>query len=81
MTEHLHIVFHMKNKSVLNTSNLGFVFKSDDTLCNNFEVLTIDESTFDETWKQVWGEKEYIRNQLQPIIGNASRKIRNQTKN
>lgn len=51
-----------KDKSVLNTSNLGFVFKSGDTLGNNFEVLTIDESTFDETWKQVWGEKEFIRN-------------------
>ena len=50
------------DKIVLDTSNLGFVFKNQDSLNNNFEVLSIDESSFDETWEQVWGEKKTIRN-------------------
>ncbi|MFL1013215.1 glycoside hydrolase family 97 protein [Flavisericum labens] len=49
-------------KNVLNTSKLGFVFKENDSLCNNFEVISAEETAFDETWEQVWGEKHNIRN-------------------
>lgn len=48
--------------SVLNTSSLGFVFKNQDSLSHNFEVFKVDTTSFDETWEQVWGEKEFIRN-------------------
>jgi alpha-glucosidase len=47
---------------ILNASDLGFVFKNQDSLHKDFEVLTADETSFDETWEQIWGEKRYIRN-------------------
>ena len=47
---------------VLNASDLGFVFKNQDSLHKNFEVITVDETSFDETWEQIWGEKKTIRN-------------------
>ncbi|WNH11507.1 glycoside hydrolase family 97 protein [Thalassobellus suaedae] len=50
------------DKSVLNTSDLGFIFKNNDSLSSNFEVLHAEETAFDETWEQVWGEKHHIRN-------------------
>lgn len=46
---------------VLDTSNLGFVFKNKDSLNGNFEVLNSEEISFDESWEQVWGEKRTIR--------------------
>lgn len=49
-------------KSVLNSSSLGFVFKSQDSLSNNFELIEVDTTSFDETWEQVWGEKKLVRN-------------------
>ena len=67
------------DQSVLNSSNLGFVFKSNDSLSKNFEVLAIDETAIDETWKQVWGEKEFIRNnynQLSVTLQEKSEKKR-----
>ena len=48
--------------SVLNKSNLGFVFKNNDSLNKSFDLITVDQSAFDETWEQVWGEKKSIRN-------------------
>jgi alpha-glucosidase len=67
------IVFNLQNgiptysvshgeKKVLNTSNLGFIFKNNDSLSGNFEVLHSKETSFDDTWEQVWGEKHTIRN-------------------
>lgn len=67
------------DKSVLNSSKLGFVFKNNDSLNKNFEVLKSDTSSFDETWKQVWGEKEFIRNnynQLSVTLQEKSEKKR-----
>ena len=49
-------------KNVLSTSNLGFIFKNNDSLSSNFEVLHSEQTSFDDTWEQVWGEKHHIRN-------------------
>lgn len=48
-------------KSVISPSALGFVFKDNDTL-SNLEIVAVKETSFDETWEQVWGEKHNIRN-------------------
>jgi alpha-glucosidase len=56
-----YAVNHGETK-VLLPSQLGFVFKNNDSLANNFEILKVEETTFDETWEQVWGEKKSIRN-------------------
>jgi alpha-glucosidase len=56
-----YAVNHGETK-VLLPSQLGFVFKNNDSLANNFEILKVEETTFDETWEQVWGEKKSIQN-------------------
>ena len=48
--------------NVILPSQLGFIFKNNDSLTNNFEVIKVEETSFDETWEQVWGEKQSIRN-------------------
>ena len=50
------------NDAVLNTSKLGFIFKDNDSLCNNFELIDAKETNVNESWTQVWGEKSVIEN-------------------
>lgn len=47
---------------VISPSKLGFVFKNQDELTSGFEMIEAETSSFDETWEQVWGEKQFIRN-------------------
>ncbi|MEO8110710.1 MAG: glycoside hydrolase family 97 N-terminal domain-containing protein, partial [Ginsengibacter sp.] len=52
-----------KNKPVIKNSKLGLELKDDkQSLLDNFEIARIDTSSFDETWKPVWGEVTSIRN-------------------
>jgi alpha-glucosidase len=52
---------------VLKTSNLGFVFKNQDSLYKNLKVFSVAETSFDETWEQVWGEKISIENKYNQL--------------
>lgn len=57
-------VFYKVNKNgkpILNPSYLGFELKGS-SLKNQFSVKNISHSTFDETWKQPWGEEIEVRN-------------------
>ncbi|WP_417887742.1 glycoside hydrolase family 97 protein [Zunongwangia sp.] len=56
------------NTEVIVPSKLGFVFKDNDTLQHNFEVVSQKESSYDNTWKQVWGEKHSIRNHYNELV-------------
>ena len=49
-------------KKILDTSAMGFVFKKEDRAFGAFELEHSETTEFDETWKQVWGEKQEIRN-------------------
>jgi hypothetical protein len=51
-----------KNKSVIKPSALGFKFSKPDLVLNQFDIIKIDSSSFDESWKPVWGEQSLIRN-------------------
>ena len=52
-----------KDKQVIKTSKLGFELEKDpNSLLNGFKVIDTKTSSFDETWKPVWGEQENIRN-------------------
>ena len=52
-----------KNKVVIKPSKLGLELKNDaKSLLNDFTVVDTKTSTFDETWKPVWGEVSSIRN-------------------
>jgi len=50
------------DKPVLSPSKLGFVFKNNDSLSSNFEVVKMENTSFDETWEPIWGEKTHIKN-------------------
>ncbi|MFW5773792.1 MAG: glycoside hydrolase family 97 N-terminal domain-containing protein, partial [Tangfeifania sp.] len=47
---------------VINPSKMGFEFKNAGALTSGFEIVETEFSSFDETWEQVWGEKQFIRN-------------------
>ena len=50
-------------KQVIKPSKLGLELKKDSlSLVSGFETVKIDTSSFDETWKPVWGEVASIRN-------------------
>jgi hypothetical protein len=52
-----------KNKAVIKPSKLGLQLKSDSlSLLNGFAIAATKTSSFDETWKPVWGEVNAIRN-------------------
>ena len=51
-----------KNKAVVNQSKLGLELQDDPGLMDGFTLVEAKTSTFDETWKPVWGEVAQIRN-------------------
>lgn len=52
-----------KNKEVVKPSKLGFELEKDPTsLLDGFTIADTQTSSFDETWKPVWGEVAEIRN-------------------
>lgn len=52
-----------KNKEVIKKSKLGLELQKDKkSLLNDFKVIDSKESTFNETWKTVWGEETQIQN-------------------
>ena len=52
-----------KNREVIKKSKLGLELQKDKkSLVNDFKVMDTKESTFNETWKTVWGEETQIQN-------------------
>ena len=52
-----------KNKDVIKPSTLGLELKNDKkSLLDDFIILDAQQTSFDETWKPVWGEVNKIRN-------------------
>jgi len=52
-----------KNEEVIKKSKLGLELQKDKkSLLNDFKVIDSKESTFNETWKTVWGEETQIQN-------------------
>ena len=52
-----------KNQAVIRPSSLGLKLKDDKkSFLNDFTVSKTEETSFDDTWKPVWGEVKYIRN-------------------
>ena len=53
----------MNNKEIIKKSKLGLELQKDKkSLVNDFKVIDTKESTFNETWKTVWGEETQIQN-------------------
>ena len=49
------------NDTIINTSHLGFEFKEQDALKDQFEIIGSSISSADETWLQPWGKNKSIR--------------------
>ena len=50
------------NKTVVDTSYLGFEFTNAEALKDNFNILNTATSTFNETWQMPWGEQVDVVN-------------------
>lgn len=64
-----------KDKTVIKPSKLGLELKNDaKSLLNDFSVIDTKISSFDETWKPVWGEVASIRNQYNELAVTLNQK-------
>ncbi|MCR8668093.1 glycoside hydrolase family 97 protein [Aestuariibaculum sp. M13] len=57
-----------KNKAAVKSSKLGFTLKETESMDSGFSVLDTQASTFDETWKPVWGEESVRRNHYNELL-------------
>jgi hypothetical protein len=56
------------NKNVINPSLLGFKLSKPEVIMNQFDIIKIDSSSFDESWKPVWGEQSLIKNNYKELV-------------
>ncbi|HZW62012.1 MAG TPA: glycoside hydrolase family 97 protein [Flavobacteriaceae bacterium] len=56
-----------QNKTVIDTSYLGFDFIDAQPLKSNFNVLNVTSSTFNETWQMPWGEQLEVENKYNQL--------------
>lgn len=58
-----------KNTAVVESSRLGFKIKEDgQDLNDGFSIISSETSSFDETWKPIWGEESMIRNNYNELV-------------
>ncbi|WP_417859933.1 glycoside hydrolase family 97 protein [Winogradskyella sediminis] len=53
----LYYLVKFNNKTVVDTSYLGFEFKDEPAFNKNFSIKNTSTSTFNETWQMTWGEQ------------------------
>jgi alpha-glucosidase len=78
-SEPKYAVYH-DTTEVLMLSDMGFLLKDNEDLSKNFEIAKVENSSFDETWKQVWGEKKEIRNHYNQLVIHLRQKAGNKRK-
>ena len=67
-----------KGKDVIKPSKLGLDLKNDKkSLLNDFAITDIKRSSFDETWKPVWGEVKTIQNKYNEMAVTLNQKETN----
>jgi alpha-glucosidase len=54
-------------EDIITPSRMGFTFKGESASLVRFELVSADTSSADETWQQVWGEKQKIRNHFNQL--------------
>lgn len=55
-------LINFSDKRVIDTSYFSFDFKNQNPFGENLKVVNSSTSSLDETWKTVWGEQRFIRN-------------------
>ena len=66
-TGELQYSVQYKDRPTINASGLGFKLKVPDALLTRFDILSMDSSSFDQTWKPVYGEQSSIRNRYRQL--------------
>jgi hypothetical protein len=66
-----------KGKDVIKTSKLGLELKDGKSLMNGFTISDTKTSTFNETWKPVWGEVKEIVNHYNELALTLTQKETN----
>jgi hypothetical protein len=67
-----------KNKQVIKPSKLGLTLQNDKkSLLNDFVIVNTKTTTFNETWKPVWGEVKTIRNHYNEMAVTLNQKETN----
>ncbi len=57
-----------RGKTVIKPSRLGYELANAENLLDGFTLAGEETSTFDETWKPVWGENSTIRNHYNELL-------------
>lgn len=68
------------NSEVITASDMGFLLKDNENLSTDFEIKSVKNTSFDETWEQVWGEKKNIRNHYNQLVVELQQKSKNKRK-
>lgn len=66
-----------KGKAVVRPSKLGLELVNAPSLMDGFSLAEAQKSTFDETWKPVWGEVAQIRNHYNELAATLEQKEHN----
>jgi hypothetical protein len=56
-----------KNEAIIKSSTLGFELKDQPALSNNFEIVNVAISNFEETWEMPWGEQKEVENKYNQL--------------
>jgi len=68
-----------KDKAVIKPSTLGLELKNDSGLLKDFIQTNASTTTFDETWKPVWGEVKQIRNHYNELSVTLTQKVQDRS--
>lgn len=68
-----------KNQTVIKTSHLGLQLINWPDLMEDFVISGSEITSFDETWKTVWGEEEKIRNNYNELVVDLLQTTTNRT--
>lgn len=63
-----YYLLYFQERLIIDTSFLGYEIKNLGQLDKNFRILEVNESSFDETWSPVWGERKLIRNNYNELF-------------
>ncbi|NAY92463.1 glycoside hydrolase family 97 protein [Muricauda sp. JGD-17] len=58
----------LEGKEIIKPSSLGFELKDIENLLDGFSVVDTESTTYDETWRPVWGEQSEIRNHYKELL-------------
>lgn len=63
------------NKSLINSSRLGFELKDAPDIGKNLEIVSFSETTVGQTWEPVYGERSEIPDNYQQLVVRLQEKI------